>query len=85
MLTTTKTRSGWVLKWDGYSRYYQALVQGAIRGRAVLYKRETLAIHGIEYKADPGGAMNEHGVTRAQWLAERVEPDRVLSHGYRVQ
>ena len=79
-----KTQSGWVIESTGYDPHYNALIQGALRDHEVLYKKETLENHGINYNDDPAAAWNEH-INNTQYLTESVQPDRILKTGQRVQ
>ena len=82
-METRKTKSGWVILTT--NMVHGCLEQGGVSGREVLYTRETLARHGIDYDADPTASINEHGTTIEQYLRERATPDRVLKAGDRIQ
>jgi len=70
-----KTKSGWVVEIT--NRAHGMLEQGGIRDREVLYKRATLERCGIDYDSDPEDTIND--------LLNRIEPDRVLKAGTKIQ
>jgi len=78
-----KTKSGWVVEIT--NRAHGMLEQGGIRDREVLYKRATLERCGIDYDSDPEDTINDHGTTQLQYLLNRIEPDRVLKAGTKIQ
>jgi len=87
MINTVKTKSGWVLEYDGRNND-GCMVQGAIAGRRVLVKAESLKSLGLNYEDDPEGNFNEvtsniEAIQHAISL-ERIRP-KVLARGYEVQ
>jgi len=83
MSTVRKTKSGWVHEIT--TRKYGMLMQGGITGREELYKRETLAKHGIPFDADPDAFDICPVATTIEWLSETVGCDKVLKSGHRIQ
>lgn len=93
----TITKNGITLISTGYSEFYQALVQGAVRGRKYWYSWvsvRALADHyGISLSKHPtadelrSADYISRGGPREPFLDRLWEstPDRVLAHGYVVQ
>ena len=81
-MSVRKTNSGWVVEIT--NMVHDALEQGGVSGREVLYTRETLAREGIDYGWDPDGRDLCAGATTLEYLLEQVEPDRVLKAGHTI-
>ena len=74
-MKTKKTRSGWIIE----------INNTGVRGKEILYKKETLIKHGINYNMDPENDDISRGNSNAAWLHHCIMPDKVIKAGHGIQ
>jgi len=63
------TKKGYLVTWTGYSDYYRAMVQGAVRGRKVLVNYSETFPRGLNLNE----AINKSNTTNAEWIEHEAE------------
>jgi len=81
-MKATKTDKGWLIEITNMVNDISE--QGGVCGRKVLYYKSTLAQLDIDYESDPAAPWND-GCTVAQYLQQRIEPDRIIRRGTLIQ